>query len=649
MRLLVPQRSFEDACESANVWAMNEPEQVAQANPSSVHKEVVRRLRDSWQLLAATAIAYKVIALVVLTPLVGVLFRTLVGLSGRSILADQDILYFFLGPVGWVCFVVVGSLWLGIIALEQSALLAILCAAAEGNRLSVVRALQFTAQNKLSVIRVTARMLAWALVTIAPCLALVGLIFYTLLNDYDINFYLHEKPFVFWIAASLGGITGLLTIVALLRLAVNWFFALPLVLFENVDSAHALHVSRARVTGRRRILLRWIGMWVLASITFSALATSAVVFLGSVLVAGSSGSLGLMVGAVGTALSLSALVNLGVNLMSTTVLATLLFSLYGQFGRSDHAEFPKFSAVESSGATTIGFKLNRKRLLGGLLIGVVLAVLVGALSITTIRLDDHTEIAAHRGSSASAPENTMAAVRQAIEDGADWVEIDVQETADGQVVLFHDSDFMRIAGVDLKIWEATMDDLKEIDIGSGFAQRFSDERVVTLSDVLAECKGKIRVIIELKFYGHEQQLEQRTVEVVEAQGMGADVVVMSLNNDAVQKLKSLRPHWQVGLLTSVALGGFRNADADFFAVSARLATRRFIKSKHKIGKGVMVWTVNDAVTMSRMISRDIDVLITDRPALARRVLQQRAQMSAPERLLLELAGLLGVTQELGAP
>jgi len=243
----------------------------------------------------------------------------------------------------------------------------------------------------------------------------------------------------------------------------------------------------------------------------------------------------------------------------------------------------------------------------------------------------------------------MAAIRQAIEDGADWVEIDVQETADGQVVLFHDSDFMRIAGVDLKIWDATMDDLRAIDIGSGFGQRFSDQRVVTLSDVLAECNGKIRVIIELKYYGREKQLEQQTIGVVEARGMGASVVLMSMKNDAVQKMKSLRPNWKVGLLTSVTLGGFRNADADFFAVSTRLASRRFIKSKHKTGKAVMVWTVNDAVTMSIMIGRGVDVIITDKPALARKVLHQRAQMSAPERLLLELAGLLGVTQELGEP
>ena len=68
---------------------------------------------------------------------------------------------------------------------------------------------------------------------------------------------------------------------------------------------------------------------------------------------------------------------------------------------------------------------------------------------------DRVEVIAHRGAAAARPENTMAAIERGIEDGADWIEIDVQETADGEVVVFHDSDFMRLAHVDRKIWEVT--------------------------------------------------------------------------------------------------------------------------------------------------------------------------------------------------
>ena len=84
----------------------------------------------------------------------------------------------------------------------------------------------------------------------------------------------------------------------------------------------------------------------------------------------------------------------------------------------------------------------------------------------------------------------------------------------------------------------------------------------------------------------------------------------------------------------------------YLAINAGFANRRLIRSAHENGKEVYVWTVNDAPTMSAMISRGVDGLLTDKPALARSVLEERAQMSAPERLLLELAGVLGSVAEI---
>ena len=209
-------------------------------------------------------------------------------------------------------------------------------------------------------------------------------------------------------------------------------------------------------------------------------------------------------------------------------------------------------------------RITRTRLLAAGIVGVVVAAAAGAFVVRSVRLEDKVDVTAHRGSSKAAPENTMAAVRKAIEDGADWVEIDVQETADGEVVVFHDSDFMKLAGVDLKIWDATAADLRDIDVGTGFGPEFEDERVPTLGEVLDECKGKVGVNIELKYYGHDEQPERRVTEIVESHGMPADVVVMSLKIDAVRKMKSIRPGWTAGLLMSVSAGNLKNVDVDFF-------------------------------------------------------------------------------------
>jgi len=170
-----------------------------------------------------------------------------------------------------------------------------------------------------------------------------------------------------------------------------------------------------------------------------------------------------------------------------------------------------------------------------------------------------------------------------------------------------------------------------------------------LAQVLKECKGKIRVNIELKYYGHEEQLEQRVANVVESCGMAPDVVVMSLDKDGVRRMKSSRPDWRVGRVMSVSAGDLKKIEADFLAVNAGFVNRSLIRSAHDSGKEVYVWTVNDAPTMSTLIGHGVDGVLTDKPALARSVLDQRAQMSVPERLLLELAGLLGEAPEIGEP
>ncbi|HBS50565.1 MAG TPA: glycerophosphodiester phosphodiesterase, partial [Rhodobacteraceae bacterium] len=252
---------------------------------------------------------------------------------------------------------------------------------------------------------------------------------------------------------------------------------------------------------------------------------------------------------------------------------------------------------------------------------------------------------AHRGVAGARPENTMAAVEKAIEDGADWVEIDVQETADGEVVVIHDSDFMKIAGVDLKVWDATMEDIAEIDIGSWFGPDYEAERAPTLRAVLDAAKGRAGVLIELKYYGHDERLEARVAEIVAAAGMEDQVQVMSLKLPGVRKMAGLRPDWPAGLLASASLGRVWELDVDFLAVNQAAASPLLVRKLRERGKPLYVWTVDDALSMSAMVSLGASGLITNEPALARDVLAQREALSRGERAVLLLADRLGVDLE----
>jgi glycerophosphoryl diester phosphodiesterase len=282
--------------------------------------------------------------------------------------------------------------------------------------------------------------------------------------------------------------------------------------------------------------------------------------------------------------------------------------------------------------------LADRRIVGaGLLAGFLVALLLAWILVDRLQFESSAEVMAHRGASAAAPENTIAAVQLAIESGAQWVEIDVQETADGQIAVIHDSDLKKIGGSALTVAGSTLEQLRQVDIGSWYGPEFADQRIPTLEEVLLLCKGRIGVNIELKYYGKQVRLEERVAEIVERTGMVDQVMFMSLSYDGIQVLHRLRPEWKVGLLSSVALGKLPELDVDFLALNGRAASRHLIRQAHGQGKQVMVWTVNDAVAMASMIGRGADALITDEPALAVTVLEKYRQLEPAERLLIQLA------------
>ncbi|MGI9519901.1 MAG: glycerophosphodiester phosphodiesterase family protein, partial [Pirellulaceae bacterium] len=562
---------------------------------------IKRDFARCWKRLFLANLFFKIIAFVLLTPLVAGLFRLLVTFSGEAVLADQEIAFFFLSPIGWLCLIVLGSVWLAIGAMELATLISIV-AVPETKTVRPLEALRFSAGKSWQIIQVTARMVGIGLLILAPFLIAAAIAYFTLLSEHDINFYLTERPPEFIAAIVIAALIVVALFLLFLRLYANWFYAVPLVLLEDVAPARALRLSRERTTGHRRRIVIWLAGWLLVTTIVSSLTAGVVIGVSRWLVPAFSGSLSTLVVAAGVSLLVWALVNLAVTLFTDSTFALLNFSFYRQLGASD--EFaPDQLPIGKQDSNQPLLRITRTRVIVAGVIGVVIAIALGAAMVGSIRFEDQVEIMAHRGASAAAPENTMAAVRQAIVDDADWVEIDVQETADGEVVVFHDSDFMKLARNPLKIWEATMDDLQHIDIGSWFDPRFSNERVPTLRQVLEECQGKIGVNIELKYYGHDKQLEQRVVDIVEECGMQNEIVVMSLKMDAVRKMKSLRPDWRVGLLMSVAAGNLKDIEADFLAINASFVDFSFVQSAHSIGKQVFVWTVNDAVGMSRMISK----------------------------------------------
>jgi glycerophosphoryl diester phosphodiesterase len=332
-----------------------------------------------------------------------------------------------------------------------------------------------------------------------------------------------------------------------------------------------------------------------------------------------------------------------VSVVNASLLAQVLVRIYLRLGKPQAPRLPETPAWARHGAR---MRVPRPVLAGGAVLVALAVAGVALVNLGTSRRSQPVAMIAHRGASAAAPQNTLAAFRLAIAQGADYVELDVQESADGEVLVVHDSDLMSVAGVPMEIWNTPAATLRSVDIGSHAGPQFAGERVPTFAEALALCKGKARVVVELKSYGHNQHLEEKVAAIVDGAGMENDCIYMSLDHTTAWKMKRLRPSWRVGVLSAKALGDLRKLEADFLAVEARMATPRFVRRAHRADQEVYVWTVNDPAWMLSALSRGADGLITDRPDLARQVVARRAELSDAQRVAVALLIRVGARTEL---
>jgi glycerophosphoryl diester phosphodiesterase len=183
-----------------------------------------------------------------------------------------------------------------------------------------------------------------------------------------------------------------------------------------------------------------------------------------VLVPDISGNLILLAIGLSVTLLMAGSVNLAWSVVTKVLFALFnarAYRLIAGPGRCD-PEFAAPAVLENKAAWAV----PGKKVIG-LAVALLLVMLVGAYFTSKAMGDeDLVEIIAHRGASGAAPENTMAAFQLAIDDQADWIELDVQENADDVVIVAHDNDFMKVAGNPTKVWDATADALRDIDIGS---------------------------------------------------------------------------------------------------------------------------------------------------------------------------------------
>lgn len=230
-----------------------------------------------------------------------------------------------------------------------------------------------------------------------------------------------------------------------------------------------------------------------------------------------------------------------------------------------------------------------------------------------------TQIWAHRGASGYAPENTLEAFALAVEQKADGVELDVQLSKDGEIVVIHDETINRVSGQQGFVKDFTLEELRKLNVNRTIPG-YREVSIPTLKEVYELLKETGLIInVELKssiiWYS---QIEEKVLALTKEMGMEEKVIYSSFNHYSIKKIKTMEPEAQTGILYSDVLCGIADYCKSVGADALHpLYCHRFMKSVFEeyleSGIPLHVWTVNEKEDMEFFIQKKIDAVITNYP------------------------------------
>ncbi len=233
-------------------------------------------------------------------------------------------------------------------------------------------------------------------------------------------------------------------------------------------------------------------------------------------------------------------------------------------------------------------------------------------------------IFAHRGASAQAPENTLAAFELALAQQADGVELDAKLAADGHVVVIHDPTVDRTTGSHGRVSALSLAQLRALDAGSFFSEKYRGEKIPTLEEVFEALGKRMFINVELTNYSTPRDhLVETVCMLVKRFGLQKNVIFSSFFASNLSKARAYLPDVPGGLL---AFQGFWGAWARSFGFAfgryqalhpnLRDVTPQQVQRVHRLERRIHVWTVDAAEAMRRLFAWGVDAIITDDPQLA---------------------------------
>lgn len=599
--------------------------------PRPLMTDIARQIRAHFRSLIAFHLFFTLLATALWVPISASTLSGLLHRIGRPVLSNGQILDVALSPWGLVWLLVaIGSSFL-VIFLQQAGMMLVVSSRAGGRYRVAMNSLGYVVKRFPALTTLTFLQVGSHLLLVAPFAVGLAHLYQAIVGGIEPYVLLRLKPRALWEFLALG--LPLLAIAIALSAALyfRWFLALPAMMLDGLKPLAALKRSRALTAGRRsRMALLVLGMALLVTaipvaftLTFNT--------LGAPLLGALPERSSILIPAMVAYLALYILATIALTFLGISANSLLVTTLY-------HRATDRAPVVATS---------PTPKRSGMLVWGLEIVVLVFAIGqavwvLQGFDIDDEIQITAHRGSSLKAPENTLAAMDQAIADGADYLELDVRLSGDGEVIVAHDNSLRRLTGLDRNLSDMDLSEIETVDVGEWFGDAFAGERIPTFQQVLDNAVDTIGLYVELKPEpGDTQALAEKVVAQLRASDMLDHAVIASLSPDVIGAVKAIDDDIRTTLFIQFILpGALSTTDADIIGLRHTQATPSLLRTIHDGGRGVAVWTVNRPRDMARYIDMGVDNVITDRPDALDAILDERRDMSDGELLLIKLRNWL---------
>ncbi|MGO2099800.1 glycerophosphoryl diester phosphodiesterase membrane domain-containing protein [Vagococcus salmoninarum] len=254
-------------------------------------------------------------------------------------------------------------------------------------------------------------------------------------------------------------------------------------------------------------------------------------------------------------------------------------------------------------------------------IGLIGLLVFNIWSTVAIIYQPQSLMIAHRGFMSKGVENSLGGLRASAAAGADFVELDIQETSDQQFVVMHDYNLKRLAGINQEVRKLTLAELQKIEIKqNGFV-----DTIPSLAEFIEVAREtNIKLLIEIKPHGYESpEMVANLVDFLNEKEVVTDFLVQSLDLNILNEVKELEPKIKTGYIIPLNIGSLPQSVHDFYVVEDFSITESLINEAAELDKDLFVWTVNKEELLKKYLRLDIDGIITNHPDLGIALLESQ--------------------------